>query len=74
MITMVSSAFRLLQAKFTHHSVVLQKEIESVLNGNQKLYGCKRPLGREAPLSPFYKMRILFFYIYIYKAKDEKIE
>ena len=47
----------LFQAKFTHHSVVLHKEIELVLNGNQKLYGCKKSLGRrEALLSPFHKM------------------
>lgn len=31
----------LFQSKFTHHSVVLHKEIELVLNGNQKLHGCK---------------------------------
>lgn len=47
----------LFQAKFTHHSVVLHKGIKLGLNGNQKLYGCKKSLGRrEALLSPFHKM------------------
>lgn len=34
----------LFQSKFIHHSVVRHKEIELVLNGNQKLYGCKKSL------------------------------
>lgn len=47
----------LFQAKFTHHSVVLHKEMELVLNGNQKLCSCNKLLGRrEALLSPFHKM------------------
>lgn len=47
----------LFQAKFTHYSVVLHKGIKLVLNGSQKLCGCKKSLERrEALLSPFHKM------------------
>lgn len=47
----------LFQAKFAHHSVGLHKGMELELNGNQKLYGCTKSLGRrEALLSPFHKM------------------
>lgn len=57
MIIIISFAFRLFQAKFTHHSVVLHKEIELVLNGSQKLQGCKNPWEEEKRyLSPFHKM------------------
>lgn len=53
----------LFQAKFTHPSVVLHKGIELVLNGNQKLHGCKKSLRRrEALLSPFHKMGNILYY------------
>lgn len=59
----------LFQAKFTHHSVVLHKEIKLVLNGNQKLYSCTNPWAEEKHYClPFIKWRTFC------DAQDEKIE